>query len=246
MKSQSRTLLALFGLAATSVNAQQACTTNAEGKPTITYQTCSGSGSCTTNNGYLVIDSNWRWAHTLTGTTNCYTGNTWNTTICTSNAACAANCCLDGSGGYQSTSGISSSGSAATLGFVTTDSYGTNIGSRTYLMQSQTEYAMFNPLGKEFTFDVNVANLPCGLNGAVYFVNMDQDGGMAKYSGNKAGAQYGTGYCDTQCAMDLKWINGGVSYQARHGRLNDASMLTKMYTGQRRRLVAGQQRPQLW
>lgn len=40
---------------------------------------------------------------------------------------------------------------------------------------------------------------------------MDADGGEAKYSGNKAGAKYGTGYCDSQCPRDLKFINGEVS-----------------------------------
>jgi cellulose 1,4-beta-cellobiosidase len=37
---------------------------------------------------------------------------------------------------------------------------------------------------------------------------MEADGGMSKYSGNKAGAKYGTGYCDAQCPHDLKWIDG--------------------------------------
>jgi len=37
---------------------------------------------------------------------------------------------------------------------------------------------------------------------------MDADGGKAKYSSNKAGAKYGTGYCDAQCPRDLKFING--------------------------------------
>jgi len=55
---------------------------------------------------------------------------------------------------------------------------------------------------------VDVSNLPCGLNGALYFVSMDKDGGMGKYSTNKAGAKYGTGYCDSQCPRDLKFING--------------------------------------
>jgi cellulose 1,4-beta-cellobiosidase len=40
---------------------------------------------------------------------------------------------------------------------------------------------------------------------------MDADGGMAKYASNKAGAKYGTGYCDAQCPQDLKFINGVVS-----------------------------------
>lgn len=37
---------------------------------------------------------------------------------------------------------------------------------------------------------------------------MDADGGMSKYENNKAGAKYGTGYCDTQCPHDIKFING--------------------------------------
>ena len=53
-------------------------------------------------------------------------------------------------------------------------------------------------LGMQFTFDVDVSKLPCGLNGALYFVQMDADGGKAKYPTNTAGAKYGTGYCDAQ------------------------------------------------
>jgi len=37
---------------------------------------------------------------------------------------------------------------------------------------------------------------------------MDADGGKTKYSGNTAGAAYGTGYCDAQCPHDIKFING--------------------------------------
>lgn len=37
---------------------------------------------------------------------------------------------------------------------------------------------------------------------------MDADGGLSKYPGNKAGAEFGTGYCDSQCPRDLKFING--------------------------------------
>jgi cellulose 1,4-beta-cellobiosidase len=70
---------------------------------------------------------------------------------------------------------------------------------------------MFNLLDQEFTFDVDLSQLPCGLNGALYFVSMDKDGGMSKYPNNKAGAKYGTGYCDAQCPRDLKFINGEVS-----------------------------------
>ncbi len=89
----------------------------------------------------------------------------------------------------------------------------TNIGSRFYLMAGQNKYQMFTLLGNEFTMDVDVSKLGCGLNGAVYFVSMDEDGGQAKYSTNKAGAKFGTGYCDAQCPRDLKFINGEVSWQ---------------------------------
>jgi cellulose 1,4-beta-cellobiosidase len=87
--------------------------------------------------------------------------------------------------------------------------YSTNIGSRIYLMsESGSEYQMFKLKNREFTLDVDVSNLPCGLNGAVYFVEMSPDGGMSAYPSNKAGAKYGTGYCDAQCPHDMKFING--------------------------------------
>ena len=95
-----------------------------------------------------------------------------------------------------------------TIGFVT----GSNVGSRLYLMEDESTYKLFKLLNNEFTFDVDVSNLGCGLNGALYFVSMDADGGMSKYANNTAGAKYGTGYCDSQCPRDLKFINGQVCH----------------------------------
>ena len=37
---------------------------------------------------------------------------------------------------------------------------------------------------------------------------MLEDGGMSEFSGNNAGAKYGTGYCGAQCPHDIKFING--------------------------------------
>lgn len=87
---------------------------------------------------------------------------------------------------------MTTSGNSITLKFVTVGQYATNVGSRLYLLASDTEYQEFSLLNKEFTFDVDVSNLPCGLNGAVYFVAMAADGGMSQYPGNKAGAKYGS------------------------------------------------------
>lgn len=75
---------------------------------------------------------------------------------------------------------------------------------------SDTTYKMFQVLGQEFTFDVDVSNMPCGLNGAVYFAEMQADGGLSEFATNKAGAKYGTGYCDAQCPHDIKFISGVV------------------------------------
>lgn len=201
-------LAALSALVA-SVKAQQACTLTTETKPALTWQTCTAPGSCTTTTGSVTIDANWRWVHETSSSTNCYTGNTWDTSICSTDTTCATDCCLDGAS-YQSTYGVSSSGSALSLQFVTANSNGENVGSRLYLMGSSTQYQMFTLLGKEFTFDVDVSTLPCGLNGALYFVSMAADGGKSLYPGNQAGAAYGTGYCDSQCPRDLKFIDGEV------------------------------------
>ncbi len=46
------------------------------------------------------------------------------------------------------------------------------------------------------------------VSAVLYFVSMDADGGLSKFSSNKAGAKYGTGYCDAQCPRDIKFING--------------------------------------
>ena len=89
---------------------------------------------------------------------------------------------------------------------------GTNVGSRMYLLEDESNYKMFNLLNKEFTFTIDTSNLPCGLNGALYFVEMQksrhvtpyltaplphisgalyfvemqQDGGVSEYSTNAA------------------------------------------------------------
>jgi cellulose 1,4-beta-cellobiosidase len=199
-------LLSLSFFAA--VCAQQVGTQVAENHPPLTWQKCTG-GSCVAQaGGAIVLDANWRWTHTTSGTTNCYTGNTWDATLCPDGATCAANCAVDGAD-YPGSYGITTSGSSLTLKFVTT-SQQKNVGSRVYLMADDSNYEMFQLLNQEFTFDVDVSQLPCGLNGALYFSEMDADGGISRFPTNKAGAKYGTGYCDSQCPRDIKFIDGVV------------------------------------
>jgi hypothetical protein len=65
-----------------------------------------------------------------------------------------------------------------------------NIGSRLYLLdETGTKYQMFYLVNKEITFDVDLSELPCGMNAAFYTSEMAADGAAP-------GAQYGAGYCD--------------------------------------------------
>ncbi|KAI0829513.1 glycoside hydrolase [Hypoxylon sp. FL0890] len=82
---------------------------------------------------------------------------------------------------------------------------------------------MFTPNGNEIAFDLENAELGCGLNGAVYFVSVDEDGAKSRYPSNKAGAKYGTGYCDSQCARDLKWIGGKANAEGWQPSKTDKS-----------------------
>ncbi|KIK52078.1 carbohydrate-binding module family 1 protein [Collybiopsis luxurians FD-317 M1] len=186
---------------------QQPGTLTAETHPPLTWQQCTASG-CTTQTSAVVLDANWRWTHATNSSTNCYTGNTWDATLCPDPTTCAANCALDGAD-YPGTYGVTASGSSLTLKLVTQSSQ-KNVGSRLYLMApgSTTEYQSFKLINQEFTFDVDVSQLPCGLNGAVYFSQMDIDGGTSRFPTNKAGAKFGTGYCDSQCPHDIKFIDG--------------------------------------
>ncbi|CCO37125.1 hypothetical protein BN14_11276 [Rhizoctonia solani AG-1 IB] len=95
------------------------------------------------------------------------------------------NCAVDGAD-YSGTYGITTSGNALTLKFVTKGE-NTNVGSRVYLMASDdTNYEMFKLKNQEFTFDVDVSNLPCGLNGALYFSEMSADGGKSNALGTSS------------------------------------------------------------
>jgi len=192
--------------------AQQAGTSTGEEHPAMPWQECTDSG-CETVDGTIVLDANWRWVHNVGGYTNCYEGNEWNDEYCPDNEACAENCALEGAD-YSGTYGIKASEGSLDLTLVT----GSNVGSRVYLMAPDDEnYQMFKLKNREFTFDVDVSNLPCGLNGALYFVSMDEDGGLSRFSGNKAGAAYGTGYCDSQCPQDIKFINGEANAEGWGG-----------------------------
>jgi len=192
-----------------AADAQKVGKLNAEKNPVLSVSTCDESG-CKSQQQSVTIDSNWRWTHLDGEATNCFTGNQWNKTACPDEETCWKNCVIEGaSKEYEGTYGVHAKSDSLTLDFITQGPYSKNVGSRTYLLDaSGDEYQLFKLKNREFAFDVDASKLPCGLNGALYFVEMDADGGKSRHPKNEAGAKYGTGYCDAQCPHDLKWING--------------------------------------
>jgi len=78
-----------------------------------------------------------------------------------------------------------------------------------------------------FTFDVDVSDLPCGMNGALYLSAMEMDGGRSKL--NPAGATYGTGYCDAQCFNTSAFINGVANVNELGACCNEMDIWVSTY-----------------
>jgi cellulose 1,4-beta-cellobiosidase len=159
-----------------------------------------------------VIDSEWRDAVDDQGRS-CYHDGRFNQDVCTTEADCTSKCKLQGFD-YAKAS-VSTTGSSVRLGFLNPDK---SIGSRIYLFdETAGTYVNFKMLNKEITFDIDTSQVPCAVNGALYFSEMDADGGMARFPDNKAGAKYGTGYCDAQCPRDGKFVGGKANLNRKYG-----------------------------
>mmetsp|Transcript_96589 Transcript_96589/g.144585 ORF Transcript_96589/g.144585 Transcript_96589/m.144585 type:complete len:482 (+) Transcript_96589:79-1524(+) len=211
LTSTSR-MLCLLGM----VVAQQPGTNEVELGPRMPLKQCTVAAGCSVSDRSITLDANWRWIHNKDGYANCYQDDsTWDPRFCPDGARCAANCALEGVtfSGYESSYGIKEAPEGVELKFVSRTQYGANYGSRVYMKDGDDNYMMFKLKNREFTMDVDVAHLPCGLNGAVYFVEMDEFGGAGRHGNNRAGAKYGTGYCDAQCPHDVKFIDGEANSQ---------------------------------
>jgi len=191
------------------VNGQQGGYLEQEEKPTITLKECTIAGGCTSKQAKLTLDANWRWIHSTSGYDNCYTGNKWDSQFCSDPVQCAQNCVLEGvsKDKYENTYGIKQVQDGVQLRFVSEHEYGVNVGSRLYVMDDNDDYLMVYLKNREFSFEVDVSELMCGMNGAMYFSEMQANGGKG-IGRNQAGAKYGTGYCDAQCPHDIKFIDG--------------------------------------
>jgi len=206
------------------VKSQQPGHLEQEEKPTITLKECTVADGCTSTQAKLTLDANWRWIHHSSGYENCYTGNQWNSQHCSDPIQCAQNCVLEGvsKDKYENTYGIEQIQDGVKLKFVTQHEYGVNVGSRLYVMDDDENYKLFYLKNREFSFDVDVSELQCGMNGAMYFSEMAADGGKGQ-GRNSAGAKYGTGYCDAQCPHDIKFISGEANVIDWRPNPNDLS-----------------------
>lgn len=186
-------------------SAQQAGTAKDEYHLPLTLSECTADSGCTEQTTSVTLDSNWRWTHD-SKYQNCCDGTSWDASVCNTPTDCAAECEVDGvpAADWTSTYGVTGNGTSLTLGYETSAA----VGSRMYVLENETHYKMFKLLNREFSFDVDVSGLPCGINGALYFSEMMADGGSSEFDGNDAGAKFGTGYCDAQCPQDIKFING--------------------------------------
>eukprot|EP00445_Apocalathium_hangoei_P070569 CAMPEP_0204135286 /NCGR_PEP_ID=MMETSP0361-20130328/16159_1 /ASSEMBLY_ACC=CAM_ASM_000343 /TAXON_ID=268821 /ORGANISM="Scrippsiella Hangoei, Strain SHTV-5" /LENGTH=456 /DNA_ID=CAMNT_0051088615 /DNA_START=63 /DNA_END=1433 /DNA_ORIENTATION=+ len=197
------------------VGAQQAGTATKEAALPMAVKQCTKAGGCSVEQGAVTLDANWRWVHVADGWENCYTDGVWNERFCPDSQTCAKGCAVEGvdAEGYEKNYGIRTVSGGIELQFVTA---GGNVGSRVYLTDGEEAYKVFKLKNREFTFDVDVASLACGLNGALYFVEMDVAGGKGT-GDNEAGARFGTGYCDAQCPHDIKWMDGEANVDGLHG-----------------------------
>jgi cellulose 1,4-beta-cellobiosidase len=152
-----RTLLPVVSLAAT-VLAQQPGPYTPEVHPKLSSQVCTRAGGCKNVSSAVVLDSAYRWLHTVDGYDACQNNGQFNTTICPDVETCAKSCAIEGAD-YES-SGVHTSGNSITLNLFVN---GASPSPRVYLLSAnESRYEMFKLLNREFTFDVDTSKVPCG------------------------------------------------------------------------------------
>lgn len=194
---------ALLGLAAAQHPGNET-----EKHPRLTTWECTNEGGCVEKNSAIVLDALAHPVYQIDAPQyDCGTwGNAPNETACPDAETCQKNCVMQGVSDY-SKYGVTTDGSSLRLDMLRDD--GSVLSPRVYLLsEDEQTYEMLSLTGKEFTFDVDVSKLPCGMNGALYLSEMPADGGLSDL--NTGGAYYGTGYCDAQC-YTTPFIGGEVS-----------------------------------
>lgn len=210
MMYQILVLLPLGFAAAQHVGREQA-----ETHPVLEWKRCQADSTCETVTGEVTVDSNWRWVHRKAGFVSCIEWSTWTDELYdvedpNPGLTYAEECAIEGAD-YERSYGVATKNDTLSQRYRTNVDFSTNYNSRLFLLESKHKYQMFTLLDNELAFDVDLSTVDCGLNSALHFVAMDPDGGMAKYPSNRAGAEYGTGYCDATCSRSARFVGGRVS-----------------------------------
>lgn len=201
---------ALAGPLLFSLVAAQTPDNTAENHPKLTTYKCTTAGGCTAQNTALVLDASSHHIYQSNAPdSNCGDwGSGANATACPDEETCQQNCVLQGIPDYTA-NGVYANGSDLTLLMLSSDGK-TEYSPRIYLLnEAEDAYEMLQLTGQEFTFDVDMSKLPCGMNSALYLSEMEATGGKDSSDLSVAGAEYGAGYCDAQC-YTTPFINGLV------------------------------------
>ncbi|TQN68512.1 Endoglucanase type C [Colletotrichum shisoi] len=179
---------------------------------------CTVKDGCQKKTNYIVVDSSQHAIKTSSGVS-CFTGNSPpNSTACTTPEECARNCHIEGISDY-SANGVTTSG--ADLRLTMFSDSGAEVTPRVYLLEGNKQrYEMIHLTGSEFTFDVDMVKLPCGMNSALYLAEMLPDGGRNTSNLNKLGPAWGSGYCDAQC-FKTSFINGVANFEEQGSCCNE-------------------------
>jgi len=212
----SRLALGLTALLAGVATAQKPGPST-EVHPKLITQRCTKAGGCKDATNYLVLDSLSHPVYQASSRQhNCGDwGQKPNATACPDKESCAVNCIMDGIPDY-STYGVTTEGKSLRMQQIKD---GRVVTPRVYLLdETEQKYDFPDLTGNEFTFDVDVTKLPCGMNSALYLSEMEADG--AKSALNPGGAYYGTGYCDAQCFV-TPFINGVGNIEGKGSCCNE-------------------------
>ncbi|KAL2135486.1 hypothetical protein VTI74DRAFT_8345 [Chaetomium olivicolor] len=216
-----RTLVATSLAAFPLVKGQQPGSSTPEVHPRLPTWKCTTAGGCVQQDTSVVLDWNYRWFHTASGTS-CTTSSGVDSSLCPDAATCAKNCVVEGAD--YTGAGVATSGSSLTLKQYVKGSNGqtNSVSPRVYLLGPDGNYVMVKLLNQELSFDVDLSTLPCGENAALYLSEMDATGGRNQY--NTGGANYGSGYCDAQCPVQT-WYNGTLNTNRQGSCCNEMDIL---------------------
>ncbi|KAF3107521.1 hypothetical protein TWF102_006909 [Orbilia oligospora] len=184
--------------------AQGPDTLTPEYHPKLPIYKCTKANGCLKQDTSVVLDWNTRSIHTISTGEPCKTSIGVDRRICPNQLTCFKQCVVEGLDYYAY--GVSTSGDALQLSQFS-QQFQDAPSPRVYLLGADGNYVLFKLKAQEITFEVDVSQLPCGENGALYLAEMMANGGKSTYT--PGGANYGGAYCDAQCPHQ-DWKNGNL------------------------------------